>query len=65
MQKKSAEDIADALDRKYGNEPIGSNFPAVLAKAVEAGGYTETTEIESVKRAVVAELKRIRAGRAV
>ena len=65
MSKKTVEQIADDLDKRYGSEPIGADFSTVLAEAVKAGGYTDQAEADTVKRSVGALLKQLRSGRPV
>lgn len=60
MGKKTPDELADIVDDKYGDEPIGSEFPGVLSAIVLAGGYKDPAEIIAVKREVIAILKDIR-----
>ncbi len=64
MKKKTPDELADLLNERYGDNPIGNDFPLVLTAVVLAGGYKELDEVIAVKKEVVAILKTIRVGRA-
>jgi len=60
--KKTPEEIAEAINQAYGDDPIGPELYAILAKAIIASGY-EDAEIEEVRKQVgpiLKELRRIR-----
>lgn len=59
MDKKTAEELVEIIRKEYEGKERGSEFPHVLGRVVDAGGYknADKEEIISVKRQIVAILR--------
>ena len=60
MKKKAVLEIAEAIDKKYGNDAIGTEISTVLVEEIKAGGYTDPIEIDMTKKLVWEEVKNLR-----
>jgi hypothetical protein len=62
VERKTPEEIAEAIDEAYGDSEIGPEISEILVKMIKAAKYTDA-EIEEVRaqiRPFLKEMRRLR-----